>query len=97
MSQIAPTDGRLGPKHFAHHNADSFRAKLKDTEQQESARQALIRGENTPAALTYARFLNAVENDATLDKAGFRPFLHDDEEVARDWPHLFTAQKEETR
>lgn len=96
MNQITPTDGRLDSKHFTHHRTDAFREKHNAARQQEEARQALLRGENTPEALAYARFLNAVENDATLSQGTSRPFLHNDEEVARNWPSLFLTEKEDT-
>ena len=93
MTNPLPKDGRLDPKHLAHHNTDAFRSKLKAAQEQEAARQSLLRGEKTPQALAYARFLNAVENDATYGHGKFYSFRSNDDEVARDWPHLFKAKQ----
>ena len=61
---------------------------LKAYEEIEATRQALLRGEATKKTLAYARFLSAVENDATYSRGGFKPFKHDDAEVVRQWPFL---------
>lgn len=57
-------------------------------EQIEQNRQALMRGEATPGALAYARFLVACENDATISHGAFKGFRYSDKEVIRRWPFL---------
>lgn len=54
----------------------------------ETTRQALMRGEATEKTLAYARFLDAVENDATLSHGTFKKFQHDDASVFRRFPFL---------
>lgn len=55
----------------------------------EATRQALQRGEASKETLAYARFLTAVENDATISGGKFKRCVPDrDDEIRRRWPFL---------
>jgi hypothetical protein len=66
---------------------------LKAYQEVEQTRQALLRGEATAKTLAYARFLNAIENDATISHSAFKKCETDDDEVAREWPFLRDMMK----
>ena len=57
---------------------------------QEETRQALMRGESTSATLKYAKFLSALENDASNGQ--FYP--SDDTQIKRDFPCLAPLLKD---
>lgn len=61
----------------------------------ELTRQALCRGEATAKTLAYARFLSAIENDATLSHGAFKACRPDDEDVIRRWPFLADLSADE--
>jgi len=63
--------------------------RLEAAQRTELTRQSLLRGEATADTLAYARFLSAVQNDATIShgsRKGFKP--DDDKQLARDYPFL---------
>ncbi len=78
----------------AHMQTPEYKKRVAEGMQIEAARQALLRGEATPATLAYARFLVAVENDATLGHGHFERFRATDEEVVRAYPFLSDLAKE---
>jgi hypothetical protein len=82
--------GNVGARYYAdtYYQSDAYRQKLEAARDTEAERQALLRGEATAETLAYARFLNAVENDATLSHGRFKPFQYSDTEVLRAWPFL---------
>ena len=51
-----------------------------------AARSALLGGEASVRSLAYARFLSAMENDATINNG--KGAASDDQAVLRDWPFL---------
>ena len=71
-----------------YYRSEAYKKKLRGAQEIELTRQALTRGEATKKTLAYARFLNAVENDATMDHGHFKPFRDSDDDVARDFPFL---------
>lgn len=87
---IPLSPNNVGPEYWAdpYYRSEARQHKLKAAQEMEAARQALRRGEATAATLAYARFLNAVENDATFSRGRFKPFRHVDDEVLRAWPFL---------
>ncbi len=82
MVRLPLRDGRI------HYKCKIPADTIKAYQEIEQTRQALIHGEANEKTLAYARFLNAVESDATISHGSFKPFQHDDEEVARQWPFL---------
>lgn len=85
-----PSPNNVGPDYWKepHYQTPSYRKKLESYRQIERNRQDLISGRPTAGALAYARFLNAIENDATLSNGGFKKFECSDGEVARAYPFL---------
>lgn len=77
-----------------YYQSEDYQSKLRAAKEIERARQALLRGEATRETLAYARFLNAVDNDATMSHGTFKPFRHNDDEVQREWPFLSALVKE---
>lgn len=61
---------------------------IEAAKKQEAARQDLMANIASKRALVYARFLVAVENDATFGHGSFRGFMTDDDDVFRQWPFL---------
>ena len=90
-----PQTDFIGPSYYAdpYYRSEAYRKKLADAQAVEKVRQALGAGESTPETLAYARYLNAVENDATLSRDGFKGFRHNDDEVAREYPFLTTVMQ----
>ena len=80
----------VGPHYYAdpYYSSAAYKEKLAAAQEQERHRQALARGEATEDTLTYARFLSAVENDATHSRGGFKGFRHNDGDIARQYPFL---------
>ena len=86
--QAPPSPNNVGPQ--PHQQTAAYRQKLLGAQDIEATRQALLHGEANSKTLAYARFLSAVENDATYDtrKCAFHAFQHADIEVARAFPAL---------
>ncbi len=80
----------IGTSYWNDRDQKALAAKLKAAEHIEAARRDLVAGVVSPETLTYARFLCAVENDATYsaEHGGFRPFRAGDEDVVLEWPFL---------
>lgn len=87
----------IGPEYFSdpYYRSAAYQEKLAAAQQQEQVRQALVRGEATEETLAYARYLEAVENDATISHGSFGRFAASDQQVVRRWPFLadLVAQK----
>ena len=88
MSEAPKSHDFVGPEYWADRDPIRLADKIAAAEAIDRARKALTAGAASPEALAYARFLSAVESDATLSNGAFKPFMHDDNEVRREWPHL---------
>jgi hypothetical protein len=90
MTDAPLTEDLIGPAYYAdpYYQSAHYAEKLAAAYAMEAARQELQRGEATHASLAYARFLSAVENDATMSHGRFKAFTTTDGEVARAWPFL---------
>jgi hypothetical protein len=62
--------------------------RVKAYQAMEDARQALRRGEVSQRSLNYAKYLSAIENDATCRHGEFRKAIPDLDDVMRQWPFL---------
>jgi len=93
MQDAPMTYDLIGPSYYddPYYQSEHYKAKLAFAYATEDARQSLQRKESTPEALAYARFLNAVENDATMAHGVFKSFSVDEDEVLRDFPFLATV------
>lgn len=81
----------IGPEYYSdpYYQTEAYKQKLQLALKQEQFRQQLMSGQNTPGTQAYARYLLAVENDATMSHGSFKPFkMPDDQEVHRAFPHL---------
>lgn len=76
----------------SYYKTDAFKEKVRAAEKQEKSRRQLISGIANKETLSYARYLSACANDATLNgEIGFKPC---DDDVLRDWPFLSAAMED---
>ena len=74
-----------------YYQTTEYKQRLEAAQKQEKARQALMQGKITRETIAYAKYLNAVEQNATLSHGRFKPFAPDLNQLEREFPDIASA------
>lgn len=85
---IPKSPDNVGPAYWAERDQVALSERIQAAKKTEDVRRRLVAGRADSQTLAYARFLAAVENDATLSHGQFKWFGCTDDEVVRKWPFL---------